>query len=244
MRENNSSQRIAKIIARSGVCSRRDAERCIEQGRVTVDGKVITSPALNIDDPHRITVDGKPLPNAEPSRLWSYHKPKGLVTTHYDPEGRPTVFEALPFEGRHIISVGRLDLFSEGLLLLTNDGHLARHLEHPSMAWKRTYRVLIEGRVTQDILNTLKAGLRIKGVHYREIDAKLEKRQGFSYWVTFILTEGKNREIRKIIDYLGWKVTRLIRQAYGPFYLGALQPGEVKEVPRNAVLKILSSGSD
>jgi 23S rRNA pseudouridine2605 synthase len=240
MSEKNSSQRIAKIIARSGLCSRRDAERWIEQGRIALDGKIVNSPALNIDDPQRITVDGKPLPNVEPSRLWSYHKPKGLVTTHHDPEGRPTVFEALPFEGRHIISVGRLDLFSEGLLLLTNDGNLARHLEHPSMGWRRSYSVLIEGRVTQDTLNTLKAGVTIEGVHYREIDAKLEKRQGFSYWVTFILTEGKNREIRKIIDYLGWKVTRLIRQAYGPFDLGALQPGEVKEIPQNAVRKILT----
>ncbi|MBL0941620.1 MAG: rRNA pseudouridine synthase [Alphaproteobacteria bacterium] len=240
MSEKILPQRIAKIIARSGLCSRRDAERRIEQGRITVDGKVITSPAFDVDDPQRVTVDGKALPNAEPSRLWAYHKPKGLITTHYDPEGRPTVFKALPFEGRHIISIGRLDLFSEGLLLLTNDGSLARHLEHPSMGWKRSYRVLIEGRVTQDMLNTLKAGVTIEGIHYREIEAKLEKRQGFSHWVTFVLREGKNREIRKIIEYLGWKVTRLIRQTYGPFNLGALQPGEVKEVPRNAVLKIFT----
>jgi 23S rRNA pseudouridine2605 synthase len=239
MKEKKSSQRIAKLIAHSGLCSRRDAERWIEQGRVAVDGAIIYSPALNINDSQSITVDGKRLPEAEPSRLWSYYKPKGLIITHHDPEGRPTVFEVLPFEGQHIISIGRLDLFSEGLLLLTNNGDLARYLEHPTMEWKRFYHVLIEGRVTQDKLDILKTGITIEGIHYREIDAKLEKRQGFSYWVTFILIEGKNREIRKIIDFLGWKIKRLIRQAYGPFHLGTLQPGEVKEIPQKVVRKIL-----
>lgn len=230
MSEKNRMQRIAKIIARAGLCSRRDAERWIEQGRVAVDGKAIVTPACLVEDPGRVTVDGQPLPNAGPVHLWRYHKPKGLVTTHSDPEGRPTVFDALPFEGRHIISVGRLDLFSEGLLLLTNDGKLARYLEHPSTGWERSYRVLIEGRVNQGTLDTLKNGITIEGMHYRGIEATVEKRQGFAYWVRFVLTEGKNREIRRIIDHLGWKVERLIRQAYGPFDLGDLQQGEVKEM--------------
>ena len=222
--------RIAKLMARAGLCSRRDAERWIIEGRVKVDGALIDSPALVIDDPSRIKVDGKPLPTKEPAKLWRYHKPPGLVTTHKDEEGRPTVFDELPASLPRVISVGRLDLNSEGLLLLTNDGGMARELELPSTGWVRTYRVRVFGHVTPEILDTIKDGCQVEGIRYGPIDAKIEKKTGRNAWLIVSLTEGKNREIRQVMRHLDLHVNRLIRQAYGPFRLGDLERGEVREI--------------
>lgn len=223
-------ERVAKLMARAGLCSRRDAERWIAAGRVKLDGKVLTTPAVAIDDPTRLAVDGKPLPGIERTRLWRYHKPEGLVTTHRDPEGRKTVFDHLPPGLPRVVSVGRLDLNSEGLLLLTNDGALARRLELPATGWIRRYRVRVHGLVDPTALARLAPGVTVDGVAYGPIDAALERVQGSNAWVTVGLTEGKNREVRKIMAYLGLAVTRLIRIAYGPFQLGRLAPGEAEEV--------------
>jgi len=222
--------RVAKLMARAGLCSRRDAERWINEGRVQVDGKPIDSPALVIDDPTRIKVDGKSLPAKDPPKLWRYHKPPGLVTTHKDEDGRPTVFDALPGNLPRVISVGRLDLNSEGLLLLTNDGGLARELELPSTGWVRTYRVRVFGHVTQEILDTVKDGCQVEGIRYGPVNAKIEKKTGRNAWLIVSLSEGKNREIRQVMRHLDLHVNRLIRMAYGPFRLGELQRGEVREV--------------
>ena len=229
-------ERIAKLIARAGLCSRREAERWIQQGRVTLDGKVLISPGTTVDDPKRIQVDGKPLPRREPARLWRYHKLQGLVTTHRDPEGRPTIFQSLPTDLPRVISVGRLDLHSEGLLLLTNDGELARYLELPTTKMVRQYRLQVKGNVKQEILNSLSKGITIEGVRYKNIEAKLLERKGLTSWLTLKLIEGKNREIRRIADHFGWKVTKLVRIAYGPFRLDKLKPGEVKEIASKLVL--------
>ena len=223
-------ERVAKVIARSGLCSRREAERWIEKGRVTLDGQRLTTPAVVIESSDQLRVDGKPLPRLEPTKLWLYHKPCGLVTTHRDPEGRPTIFESLPPTLPRVVSVGRLDLFSEGLLLLTNDGELARKLEHPSTAWLRCYEVCVLGVVDAKILASLSQGITIEGIHYKGIDAKFSKRHGSQTWITLGLREGKNREIRRIMKHFGWSVRRLIRVSYGPFQLGRLQPGEVKAI--------------
>lgn len=222
--------RVAKLMARAGLCSRRDAERWIAEGRVQVDGKTIDTPATVVDDPARIHVDGKPLPQAGTARVWRYHKPPGLVSTHKDDQGRPTVFDNLPANLPRVVSVGRLDLNSEGLLLLTNDGALAREMELPSTGWVRTYRVRVFGFVTQEILDTLKDGVTVDGVRYEPIDAKIEKVTGRNAWLIVSLTEGKNREIRNVMRHLDLHVNRLIRQAYGPFRLGDLARGEVREV--------------
>jgi 23S rRNA pseudouridine2605 synthase len=224
-------ERIAKLMARAGLCSRRDAERWITEGRVRVDGKIIDTPAIVIEDPTRVQVDGKPLKAKEPPRLWRYHKPPGLVTTHKDEEGRPTVFDQLPKELGRVISVGRLDLNSEGLLLLTNDGGLARELELPSTGWVRTYRVRVFGHVTEEILATLKDGCQVDGIRYGPIKAEIEKKTGRNAWLIVSLTEGKNREIRQVMRHLDLHVNRLIRQAYGPFTLGDLQREDIREVP-------------
>ncbi|MCB2108271.1 MAG: rRNA pseudouridine synthase [Rhodobacteraceae bacterium] len=228
--------RIAKVLARAGLCSRRDAERWIAEGRVSVNGDVLTSPARNVTAADSVVVDGKPLPTAEKRRLWRYHKPPGLVTTHRDEKGRTTVFETLPKDLPRVISVGRLDLTSEGLLLLTNDGALARELEHPSRGWSRRYRVRVHGQVGDKALALLGQGLTVDGVHYGPIKAALDKSQGAANaWLTMTLTEGKNREIRRVLEHLGLQVTRLIRVAYGPFQLGTLPRGEVEEVPGKVV---------
>ncbi len=226
------SERIAKALARAGLCSRREAERWIAQGRVAVDGAVLTSPARDVDETSRIEVDGKPLPQREPTRLFRYHKPTGLVTTHKDEQGRPTVFEKLPAGLPRLISVGRLDLNSEGLLLLTNDGGLARALELPNRGWLRRYRVRVHGAPTAAQLASLSGGLVIDGVEYGPIMATLDRAQGANAWITVGLREGRNREIRKVMAHLGLDVTRLIRVAYGPFQLGDLPRGAVAEVPR------------
>ena len=225
-------QRIAKAMARAGLCSRRDAERWIAEGRVSVDGAVLTSPAVTVTTGSDIRVDGKPLPAAERTRLFRYYKPRGLVTTAKDPQGRPTVFGSLPGGMPRVISVGRLDLNSEGLLLLTNDGALARRLELPATGWIRRYRVRVHGEVDENQLRQLAKGIEIEGVRYGAVQATLDRKQGDNVWMTMSLTEGKNREIRKICGHFGWPVSRLIRVAYGPFQLGShLQPGDIEEVP-------------
>ncbi|MBB4266066.1 pseudouridine synthase [Roseospira visakhapatnamensis] len=228
-------ERIAKVLARAGVCSRREAERLIAAGRVSVDGRVLDSPALNVTDRARITVDGKPIPAAEPPRLWRYHKPPGLVTTTRDPQGRATVFAQLPATLPRVMSVGRLDLNSEGLLLLTNDGGLARHLEHPDTGWVRRYRVRVHGRVEPERLATLDKGVTVDGIRYGPVKAALERQQGANAWLLVALREGKNREVRRIMEHLGWGVTRLIRVGYGPFILGAMARGAVEEIPHRQV---------
>ncbi|MBS0384666.1 MAG: rRNA pseudouridine synthase [Proteobacteria bacterium] len=225
-------ERVAKVLARAGVCSRRDAERLIAEGRVKLNGQTLETPAVKVSASDQITVDGRPVGVAPATRLWRYHKPAGLVTTHRDPAGRQTVFQHLPPELPRVISVGRLDLTSEGLLLLTNDGELARKLELPSSGWRRRYRARAFGRITQAELDRLKNGVSIEGVNYRGIEARLERSQGANAWITLTLSEGKNREVRRVLEALGLKVNRLIRVSYGPFELGTLATGEVEEVPR------------
>ncbi len=223
--------RIAKYLARAGVASRRDAEKLIAERRVKVDGRVIDTPATLVTGDEQIQVDGKPVLPPEPARLWRYHKPAGVVTTHKDPEGRPTVFEKVSDRLPRVISVGRLDINSEGLLLLTNDGELARKLEHPSNGWVRRYRVRVHGLVKPEVLATLEKGVTIDGVHYGSITATLDRQQGTNAWVTVALTEGKNREVRRVMEHLGYTVTRLLRISYGPFHLGLLERGVIDEVP-------------
>ena len=223
-------ERIAKVVSRAGLASRRDAEEWIVQGRVSVNGRVINSPALDVTTRDVITVDGKPLPERERTRLFMFHKPRGLMTTHADPEGRPTVFDNLPEGLPRLISIGRLDFNTEGLLLLTNDGGLARVLELPDTGWLRRYRVRAHGEVTQDQLDALKKGVEVDGVKYGSIDAQLERDQGANVWLVFAIREGKNREVRNVMAHLGLEVNRLIRVSYGPFQLGELAEGEVEEV--------------
>lgn len=227
--------RIAKAMARAGLCSRREAERWIADGRVRVNGTLLTTPALDVGPRHKILVDGQPLPLAEPVRLWRYHKPRGLVTTHNDPEGRATVFDSLPADLPRVISIGRLDFNTEGLLLLTNDGELARHLELPETGWLRRYRVRARGRVSQADLDKLKDGIEIDGVAYGPIEASVDTFQGANAWFTLGLREGKNREVRKILGSLGLEVGRLIRISFGPFQLLDLKEGEVDLVKRRVL---------
>ncbi len=234
-------ERIAKRIARAGLCSRRDAEAWIRAGRVAVNGTPVLTPALVLSDDDRITVDGQPLPEVARPRLWRYHKPAGLVTTHRDPQGRPTVFQALPASLGRVVSVGRLDLTSEGLLLLTNTGSLARRLELPATAWTRRYRVRAHGAVTPERLSVLAQGLTINGVRYGPIEATLDRVQGANSWLTVSLKEGKNREIRRVLEHLGLTVNRLIRIAFGPFQLGTLAVGEVAPIPAKVVREQLGA---
>ena len=235
-------ERIAKVMARMGLCSRRDAEKWIADGRVSVNGKAISSPALNILPSDRIIVDGKPVSKeGKETRLFRYYKPVGLVTSHKDEKGRPTVFENLPDGLPRLISIGRLDLNTEGLLLLTNDGELSRYLELPATGWLRRYKVRAYGHITQEQLDKLKNGVTIDGVKYAGIEATLEKQQGDNAWFSMALTEGKNREIRRVCEYLGLKVNRLIRLSYGPFQLGNMKDGQVEEI-KGKVLKEQLSG--
>ena len=232
MSENKpEGERIAKVIARAGVCSRRDAERLITEGRVVLDGEIVTSPARNVTDDNVIQVDGKPLDERPPARLWRFHKPTGLVTTHKDEKGRPTVFAGLPSSLGRVVSVGRLDFNSEGLLLLTNDGEIARRLELPAAGWVRKYRARLFGKVTQADLDKLATGITIAGVAYGPIVADLERSKGIHSWATVSLKEGKNREVKRVMESLRLKVARLIRIAYGPFQLGQLAEGQVEEIP-------------
>ena len=218
------------MVSRAGLCSRRDAEEWVTQGRVAVNGRVINSPALDVTTNDVITVDGKPLPAPERTRLFLYHKPRGLMTTHADPEGRPTVFDNLPEGLPRLISIGRLDFNTEGLLLLTNDGGLARTLELPDTGWLRRYRVRAHGEVTQAQLDELKNGVEVDGVKYGSIDATLERDKGANVWLVFAIREGKNREVRNVLAHLGLEVNRLIRISYGPFQLGEIEEGQVDEV--------------
>src|SRR5262249_37251013 len=223
-------ERIAKVMARAGLASRREAEEWIRTGRVAINGSVISSPAVNVTARDRITVDGSALPPRERTRLFLYHKPRGLVTTNADPEGRPTIFAALPKELPRLISVGRLDINTEGLLLLTNDGGLARVLELPETGWLRRYRVRAHGRVTQQQLDTLRKGVTLDRIHHRALAATPAREQGANVWLTCAIREGKNREVRNVLGHLGLSVARLIRVSFGPFQLGELAAGAIDEV--------------
>jgi len=233
--EPDNKERIAKRMARAGVCSRREAEAMILGRRVKVNGKLIDSPALNVSPEDVILVDNKPIASAEPTRLWLYHKAAGLMTTHKDPEGRQTVFNMLPKDMPRVISVGRLDYNSEGLLLLTNDGELARKLELPSTGWIRKYRVRAYGGITPSMLEGMKKGVNIDGVQYGSVEATVESHSGNNHWLLVTLAEGKNREIRKIFEHYGCQVNRLIRISYGPFLLGKIAKGDIKEVTQKVL---------
>ncbi|MEQ3626078.1 MAG: pseudouridine synthase [Celeribacter sp.] len=227
--------RIAKVLARAGVASRRDAERMIEAGRVRVNGRVIESPALNVTEADRIEVDEQPLAEPEPARLWLYHKPSGLVTTARDEKGRETVFDALPGDMPRVMSVGRLDLNSEGLLLLTNDGEIKRRLELPSTGWLRKYRVRLKGTPKDEDFAPLRDGLVVEGERFQAMDVTLDRQQGANAWATIGIREGRNREIRRAIEAIGFTVNRLIRVSYGPFRLNDLREGEVEEVKQKVL---------
>lgn len=236
---NKTGERIAKVMARAGLASRREAEAWIAAGRVSVNGAVISSPALNVTARDTIAVDGVPMRSRERTRLFLHNKPTGLVTTHHDPQGRSTIFGALPKHLPRVISVGRLDINTEGLLLLTNDGELARALELPATAWLRRYRVRAYGRVTQERLDALRKGTTIDGIHYGSIEATLEREQGSNIWLSFAIREGKNREVRNVLRSLDLQVNRLIRVAFGPFELGGLKEGAVEEIESDDLKELL-----
>ena len=235
------SERLAKFMARSGVCSRRQAEEYIKQKRVSVNGEIIDSPAFNVEGSEKILFDGEKLPAIETTRLWLYYKPVGLVTTHKDNQNRPTVFDSLPPFMPRVISVGRLDLNSEGLLLLTNNGELSRKLELPENGWSRRYKVKVHGFIDTKKLASLEKGATVDGINYGPIKAEIETQKGTNAWLIITLSEGKNREIRKLMKSIGLDVARLIRLSYGPFQLGALKKGEVKEVPSKVLQEQLGS---
>ena len=236
------TERIAKRIARAGICSRREAESRILDGRVQVNGEMITSPALNVNRNDKITMDGKPLPAREPAGLWRYYKSRGLVVSDRDEQNRETIFDRLPKDLPRLITVGRLDLDSEGLLLMTNDGDLARHLELPSTGWSRKYRVRAQGQVDRAKLATLADGVTIEGIRYGQVIAKLDRQMASNAWLTVAIREGKNREIRRIMDHLGHKVSRLIRISYGPFQLGKLEDGDIEAVKARVLADQLGIG--
>jgi 23S rRNA pseudouridine2605 synthase len=224
------SARIAKYLARGGLCSRREAEKWIAEGRVRLNGRILDTPAITVTPTDHIEVDGKPLPGHERTRLWLFHKPAGLVTTSRDPEGRPTVFSVLPPEMPRVMTIGRLDMATEGLLLLTNDGGLARVLELPDTGWLRRYRVRAHGKVTQETLDQLKDGIAVEGILYGPIEAEIDRVQGSNVWLLMGLREGKNREIKKVLSAIGLTVNRLIRISFGPFQLADMRPGEIREI--------------
>jgi len=242
---NPEETRVAKALARAGVASRREIERMIGLGRVALNGVVLTTPAVKVGPGDILTIDGKVAEDAEPVRVWRYHKPAGLLTSHNDPKGRPTVFERLPKGLPRVISVGRLDFNTEGLLLLTNDGELARALELPASGIIRRYRARARGRVTQEKLDALKAGITVEGVNYGSIEASLDKAKegpmGANLWITLALTEGKNREVRRVLEHLGLTVNRLIRLSYGPFLLGELERGAAEEVGPRVIREQLAA---
>ncbi len=236
MSERADGERVAKVIARAGLASRREAERWIAEGRVRVNAQVIASPAVTVTTRDVVIVDGQALPPCERTRLFLFHKPRGFLTSHRDPRGRPTMFDLLPKHLPRLISVGRLDRNTEGLMLLTNDGSLARVLELPSTGWLRRYRVRAHGQVTQQELDRLRDGITIEGVRYGAIEASVDRTQGSNVWMTFAIREGKNREVKKVLGHLGLAVNRLIRVSFGPFQLADLPPGEIDEV-RTRVLR-------
>ncbi len=233
--ESKKGERIAKRLSRAGVCSRRDAEKMIAEGRISIGGKVVSAPGTLVGPSDLITVDGKAIPDVEPTRLWRFHKPAGFVTTSRDEKGRPTIFSLMPPDFPRVISVGRLDISSEGLILLTNDGELARKMELPTTGWVRNYRARAFGRVSQAKLDSLSDGCVVDGVVYGPVKAELEREQGDNVWVSIAIAEGKNREVRRVLESVGLKVGRLIRTSYGPFHLGKLPRGHVEEVPRRVV---------
>ena len=243
MPASGAPERVAKRIARSGFCSRRDAERLIAAGRVAVDGEVLSSPAVTVTGANRVTVDGEPLPEAEQARLFRYHKPAGVLTAARDPEGRPTIYDRLPAGPPRLMPVGRLDMGSEGLLLLTNDGELKRRLELPATGWLRRYRVRVHGRIEETKLDALKNGIEIDGFQYGPIQATLDRVQGSNAWLTVALREGKNREIRRVLEHFGWPVNRLIRLSFGPFQLGGLAPDALEEVSAKVLAEQLGTRS-
>jgi 23S rRNA pseudouridine2605 synthase len=230
-------ERIAKVIARSGLCSRREAEALIAQGRVELDGETVETPATVVTPERRVTVDGEALPRREPPRLWRFHKPEGVLTAARDPDGRPTIYDRLPPDLPRVMPIGRLDMTSEGLLLLTNDGGLKRRLELPATGWRRRYRVRVFGTLDPKALDRLRQGIEVDGIAYGPIEARLDRDRDpegprrSNAWLTMALREGKNREIRRVCEALGLRVNRLIRLAYGPFQLGSLAAGKVEEVP-------------
>jgi len=232
---DDGADRIAKVIARAGLCSRREAEAWIADGRVKLNGRVLDTPAITVKADDTVEVDGQPLPERDRTRLWLFHKPRGTVTTTYDPEGRSTVFSILPEDLPRVMTIGRLDINTEGLLLLTNDGGLARMLELPSTGWLRRYRVRAHGDIDQARLDALKDGIAIDGILYGSVEATLDRRQGDNVWLTIGLREGKNREVKTILAHLGLDVNRLIRVSFGPFQLGELADGVVEEVPRRVL---------
>ena len=236
------TERVAKRIARAGICSRREAECRILDGRVKVNGELITSPALNVNRTDKITIDGKSLPAREATGLWRYYKPRGLIVSDRDEKNRETIFDHLPKDLPRLITVGRLDLDSEGLLLLTNDGDLARHLELPSTGWSRKYRARVQGNIDQAKLAALADGVTIEGIRYGQVIAKLDRQMASNAWLTVAIREGKNREIRRIMDYLGHKVSRLIRISYGPFQLGNLEHGDVEAIKARVLADQLGIG--
>ncbi|MBT3559403.1 MAG: rRNA pseudouridine synthase [Rhodospirillales bacterium] len=225
-------ERIAKVMARAGLCSRREAERWIEGGRVAVDGNILESPAFTVTSANSIAVDGKVIAGRTETKLWRYHKPPGLLVSNNDPEGRPTIFERLPQYLPRVVTVGRLDMNSEGLLLLTNDGELARFMERPDTGWVRQYRVRVNSRVNEKSLEKLAKGITVSGIRYGSIKASLDRQQGANAWLNMSLTEGKNREIRKVLEHMDMPVSRLIRVTYGPFQLGKMERGQVEETGR------------
>ena len=231
----NPGDRIAKILSRRGICSRREAEKLILQGKVRVNGTLISSPALNLQETDLITVNGKTVGQEQQTRLWRYHKPLDLVTSTKDEKGRITVFEALPDDMPKVMSIGRLDINSEGLLLLTNDGQLKRNLELPSTGWVRKYRVRVRGRPTEEAVNPLKSGIKVGREHFKPMDINIDKQQGANAWLSIGIREGKNREIRRALEYVGFSVNRLIRIGYGPFRLLDLKPGQVVETKRQII---------
>lgn len=239
--QDKTEERIAKVLARAGVASRRAVETMIAEGRVRIAGKLVETPATLIASTEGVTVDGKPVAGIQPTQLWKFHKPPGLVTTSHDPAGRPTIFDALPARLPRVITVGRLDINTEGLLLLTNDGEFARWLEMPATGLVRRYRVRAYGEASETALGALKAGITVDGVAYGPIEARIERRQGDNVWLTVALKEGKHREVKKVLEHLGMKVNRLIRLSYGPVELGELNREGVEAVPEDVLTALLSA---
>ncbi|MGJ8529524.1 pseudouridine synthase [Maritalea sp.] len=240
--KSRDGERIAKVIARSGYCSRRMAETWVEEGRISVNGKIVKTPAYNVTEKDRISIDGNPLAKKEPTRMWAYYKPVGLVVSESDPDGRPTVFEEFDkADMPRVLTIGRLDINTEGLLLLTNEGGLKRVLELPSTGWTRRYRVRAHGRISQEKLDELKDGITVDKVHYGPIEAKLERQQGANAWIIVSLKEGKNREVKNVLAALGLDVNRLIRMSYGPFQLNEMKEGEIQSIKARVIKDQLSA---